>query len=110
MSGEEKDPVLLAAAEVALALAEEPPAKDFLLLAEAMEKDESVQTLRQGIEQAQREMMRAAERKDDEGYAQAKSRYRELSAAFSSHPVVMNFQAAIEALTPLLEEIENKLQ
>jgi cell fate (sporulation/competence/biofilm development) regulator YmcA (YheA/YmcA/DUF963 family) len=107
---DENDPVILAAKEVAEALSEEPAAKYFLLAAKAMEEDESVKALHDGIEAAQKAMMQAAEHQDDAAFIQAKKQYNALAEEFSSHPVVKNFQTAIEELTPLLEEVEYKLQ
>jgi len=104
-----EDPWISLAKDLKTSLLEEECAKRYFACKKAFEEDEGAQALRDQIEAAQREMMRASKEGDDLGYAKAKKDYASLKEQYENHPCFLNLVHSGEEVRQMLEEVMGEL-
>lgn len=105
-----EDPVISLAKRAGKALGNEPVAKTYLAAKEAFEGSETVSSLREAVEKAQKEVTRLSAAGDDIAFARAKKAYRSAMDAYRNDPVVQNFETAKEEMEALLQEAADILR
>ena len=104
-----EDPWISLAKDLKASLLEEECAKRYFACKKAFEEDAGAQALRDQIEAAQLEMMRASKEGDDIGYAKAKKDYVHLKEEYENHPCFRNLVNSGEELRQMLEEVMGEL-
>lgn len=102
-----EDPLLLKAKGLKKSLDQESALKEFLVIEKQIQENEELQSIRDQIEKAQREMVRKAT--DQEAYLKAKNAYTSLMDRYQNDPLIQNRNQVKKEAEELLQEVAEEL-